>query len=226
MIQSRIASLINSIKDYVTYHGRLVLGATVLLCLVAYLGWKHSVWDQVESLESPITIAKEEYKNQGSTDHGASKKKGTHRDNKEMSKAEEKGKLLLGVRQVERPYPLQDMFQYDAGGMALPHNPSQEQTSDGKEKHQDSHSMETPQRRYRHRAQTGDVSLSHAVSPVKYHQVVRLGVIRGARTYVIVAIDGATYSLGLGETIDGIRIVAVDGDRVCVEEHGERRWIG
>lgn len=223
MIQSRIESLINFIKDYVTYHGRLVLGTTVLLCLVTYLGWTHSVWDEVETLESPVAVAKEEYKNQARPNVKSNRKKEYHRNDKNTNQVEEKGKLVLGVRQVQRPYPLQDMFQYDAGGTVMPHDTSKKETME--EGNRESPRKEQPQRR-RHTIHEVPPSLSPSLPQIQSHQVVRLGLIRGERTYVMLSIDGMTYTVGLGESIDGVRVIAVDGDRICIEERGERRWIG
>ena len=57
---SSVKDLYNRIVTYVRIHGRLVLGTTVLLCLICYLGWRESAWSEVESLRSPIQQAKEE----------------------------------------------------------------------------------------------------------------------------------------------------------------------
>ena len=51
---SSIQDLYNCIMKYIRTHGRLVFGATVLLCLICYLGWRESAWSEVEHLESPM----------------------------------------------------------------------------------------------------------------------------------------------------------------------------
>ena len=45
---SSTQDLYNQIKRYIRTHGRLVFGATVLLCLICYLGWRESAWSEVE----------------------------------------------------------------------------------------------------------------------------------------------------------------------------------
>ena len=56
---SSTQDLYNQIKRYIRTHGRLVFGATVLLCLICYLGWRESAWSEVEQLESPIQSHRE-----------------------------------------------------------------------------------------------------------------------------------------------------------------------
>ena len=59
---SSTQDLYNQIKRYIRTHGRLVFGATVLLCLICYLGWRESAWSEVEQLESPIQSHRESQK--------------------------------------------------------------------------------------------------------------------------------------------------------------------
>ena len=136
---SSVQDLYNQIEKYIRTHGRLVFGATVLLCLIFYLVWRESTWAEVEHLESPMqTHAKQEAKRatarEGMSDvtveenkdttvegqgqkkmkkNGDSRYKGkTRGDNKARSSQDTptESALRYSVRSVIRAYPLVDSF--------------------------------------------------------------------------------------------------------------------
>lgn len=136
---SSVQDLYNQIERYIRTHGRLVFGATVLLCLIFYLVWRESTWSEVEHLESPMQVhAKQEAKGararEGMNDatveenkdttvegqgqkkmkkNGDSKYKGKTRDDNKARSSQDtptESALRYSVRSVIRAYPLVDSF--------------------------------------------------------------------------------------------------------------------
>ena len=141
---SSVQDLYNQIERYIRTHGRLVFGATVLLCLIFYLVWRESTWSEVEHLESPMQVhAKQEAKRENKSDsyiagkgdaamegqegqniksHSDSKHTGKNKkeDTKEAASQEEstQSALRYSVRSVIRAYPLVDSFSNEVVPMA------------------------------------------------------------------------------------------------------------
>lgn len=133
---SSLKDLYNQIERYIRTHGRLVFGATVLLCLIFYLVWRESTWSEVEHLESPMQAhAKQETKGENKSDSyiagkGEAAMEGKegqnikrHRDSKQTGNNKKGGTkeamsqeeftqstLRYSVRSVIRAYPLVDSF--------------------------------------------------------------------------------------------------------------------
>lgn len=144
---SSVQDLYNQIERYIRTHGRLVFGATVLLCLIFYLVWRESTWSEVEHLESPIQVhAKQEAKGatarEGMSDvtveenkdttvegqgqkkmkkNGDSKYKGKTRDDNKARSSQDtptESALRYSVRSAIRAYPLVDSFSKEVVPMA------------------------------------------------------------------------------------------------------------
>ena len=141
---SSVQDLYNQIERYIRTHGRLVFGATVLLCFIFYLVWRESTWAEVEHLESPMQVhAKQEAKRENKSDsyiegkgdaamegqegqnikrHSDSKHTGKNKkeDTKEAASQEEstQSALRYSVRSVIRAYPLVDSFSNEVVPMA------------------------------------------------------------------------------------------------------------
>ena len=141
---SSVQDLYNQIERYIRTHGRLVFGATVLLCLIFYLVWRESTWAEVEHLESPMQVhSKQEGKvrnkndlfleekgdtaiegSEGQNIKGHSDSKHTDKNKKEDRKGavsqEEstQSALRYSVRSVIRAYPLVDSFSNEVMPMA------------------------------------------------------------------------------------------------------------
>ena len=114
---SSVKDLYNRIVTYVRIHGRLVLGTTVLLCLICYLGWRESAWSEVESLRSPIQQAKKEELDATQTNKKSEKNHDTHKKESKKhghkdttNETESQASLVYTVRNVIRAYPLADSF--------------------------------------------------------------------------------------------------------------------
>ena len=144
---SSVQDLYNQIEKYIRTHGRLVFGATVLLCLIFYLVWRESTWSEVEHLESPMQVhAKQEVKGataregmsdatvEGNKDttverqgqkkmkkNGDSKYKGKTRDDNKARSSQDtptESALRYSVRSAIRAYPLVDSFSNEVVPMA------------------------------------------------------------------------------------------------------------
>ena len=141
---SSAQDLYNQIERYIRTHGRLVFGATVLLCFIFYLVWRESTWAEVEHLESPMQVhAKQEAKRENKSDsyiagkgdaamegqegqnikrHSDSKHTGKNKkeDTKEAASQKEstQSALRYSVRSVIRAYPLVDSFSNEVVPMA------------------------------------------------------------------------------------------------------------
>ena len=178
---SSAQDLYNQIERYIRTHGRLVFGATVLLCLIFYLVWRESTWSEVEHLESPMQVhAKQEAKGatarEGMNDatveenkdttvegqgqkkmkkNGDSKYKGKARDDNKARSSQDtptESALRYSVRSVIRAYPLVDSFSNEV----VP-RPSKEEkeTSEGTARKKGDTLEGGPRPSYRHKSHRG-----------------------------------------------------------------------
>ena len=178
---SSVQDLYNQIERYIRTHGRLVFGATVLLCLIFYLVWRESTWSEVEHLESPMQVhAKQEAKGatarEGMNDatveenkdttvegqgqkkmkkNGDSKYKGKARDDNKARSSQDtptESALRYSVRSVIRAYPLVDSFSNEV----VP-RPSKEEkeTSEGTARKKGDTLEGGPRPSYRHKSHRG-----------------------------------------------------------------------
>ena len=178
---SSVQDLYNQIEKYIRTHGRLVFGATVLLCLIFYLVWRESTWSEVEHLESPMQVhAKQEAKGatarEGMNDatveenkdttvegqgqkkmkkNGDSKYKGKARDDNKARSSQDtptESALRYSVRSVIRAYPLVDSFSNEV----VP-RPSKEEkeTSEGTARKKGDTLEGGPRPSYRHKSHRG-----------------------------------------------------------------------
>ena len=236
--------LYNRIMKYIRTHGRLVFGATVLLCLICYLGWRESAWSEVENLESPMQTHREkdvigQNKNvkadkgveDGKTKSVQSGKKHKGRQQEKSSPLEEdtdKGKLIFPVRNVIRPYPLLDTFAQELTGAS-------QKTAVGA----DTNSMSNMKRKgngnknsmegYSIHAYGGDTDRNmyerHAVKPVKAVQVQLLGVIQGEVPVAVLDINGSTHTMYEGDVVDGVQVYTIHDTKVEIQVNGSMQWI-
>ena len=234
---SSVKDLYNRIVTYVRIHGRLVLGTTVLLCLICYLGWRESAWSEVESLRSPIQQAKEEELHEIQTNkkseknHDAHKKENKKRGHKDTTnETESQTSLLYPVRNVIRAYPLVDSF---ASNIPMRDKEEEERDKDNEEVH-DVDYKETRKSHGTHRRRTseGDTVMSdaHSEKPIQpskqvSHTVQLLGVVQGNTPLAVLAIDGTTHIVGVHEVIDGVQVVGIESMRVSIKDRREVRWL-
>lgn len=234
---SSVKDLYNRIVTYVRIHGRLVLGTTVLLCLICYLGWRESAWSEVESLRSPIQQAKEEELHEIQTnkksekDHDTHKKESKKRGHKDTTtETESQTSLVYPVRNVIRAYPLVDSF---ASNVPMRDTEEEETDKDYEEVHDINHKGKRKSRR-EHRKQSSEdnvvVSDTHSDRPIQpskqvSHIVQLLGIVHGSTPLAVLAIDGTTHIVGVHEVIDGVQVVAIESMRVSIKDRGEVRWL-
>ena len=234
---SSVKDLYNRIVTYVRIHGRLVLGTTVLLCLICYLGWRESAWSEVESLRSPIQQAKEEEIHATQTNkkseknhdaHKKESKKYGHKDTK--NETEGQASLLYPVRNVIRAYPLVDSF---ASNIPMRDKEEAETDKDNEETHDVDHKGKRKSHRtHRSRSSEGDTVMTDAhserpIQPAKQvsHTVQLLGIVQGNTPLAVLAIDGTTHIVGVHEVIDGVQVVAIESMRVSIKDRGGLRWL-
>ncbi len=234
---SSVKDLYNRIVTYVRTHGRLVLGTTVLLCLICYLGWRESAWSEVESLRSPIQQAKEEELHEIQTNkkseknhetHKKESKKHGHKDTK--NETDNQGSLVYPIRNVIRAYPLVDSF---ASNVPMRETEEGETDKDNEEVHDINHKGKRKSHR-EHRKQSSEgnvvVSDTHSDRPIQppkqvSHIVQLLGIVHGSAPLAVLAIDGTTHIVGVHEVIDGVQVVAIESMRVSIKDRGEVRWL-
>ena len=234
---SSVKDLYNRIVTYVRIHGRLVLGTTVLLCLICYLGWRESAWSEVESLRSPIQQAKKEELDATQTNkkseknHDTHKKESKKRGHKDTTnETESQASLLYPVRNVIRAYPLVDSF---SSNIPMRDKEEEERDKDNEETHDVDH-KETRKSHGTHRSRSfeGDTVMADArsekpIQPSKQvsHTVQLLGIVQGNTPLAVLAIDGTTHIVGVREVIDGVQVVAIESMRVSIKDRGEVRWL-
>lgn len=242
---SSVKDLYNQIERYIRTHGRLVFGATVLLCLICYLGWRESAWSEVEQLESPIQSHRESNRAEGGkqgntgtdsvSSEASSRKKHTAQKGKQSimkdSSIKEElsnGTLVFPIRNVLRPYPLVDTFSKELVG--------------AKEKGilgADSSGIDTKEKEIRRGRHTKEGNTDHVYQPLeikrtsKHHDRVHyqapvvhvLGIVYGDAPVAILEINGNTYTVYEGEQAEGVQVITIGEAKVQVQMNGSSRWI-
>lgn len=253
---SSVKDLYNQIERYIRTHGRLVFGATVLLCLIFYLVWRESTWSEVESLESPMQVhAKQEVKGErkgdtytedqkytaiegqkGQNIKGHSDSKYTDKNKKEDRKGavsqEEstQSALRYSVRSVIRAYPLVDSFSKEVVPMA---NKEEKETLEGTARKKGDKLEGDSHPSYRHRSHRGrndygegpTVGAGPRVSQAPPVRIVLQGTVVGDTSMAVVSINGTSYVLGEGESVEQVTIESIKEHRVLIRYKGESRWI-
>lgn len=234
---SSVKDLYNRIVTYVRIHGRLVLGTTVLLCLICYLGWRESAWSEVENLRSPIQQAKKEELDATQTNKKSEKNHDTHKKESKKhghkdttNETESQASLVYPVRNVIRAYPLADSF---ASNIPMRDKEESEKDKDNEEVHDVDHKGKRKSHRtHRSRSSEGDTVVvdAHSERPIQpskqvSHTVQLLGIVQGNTPLAVLAIDGTTHIVGVQEVIDGVQVVAIESMRVSIKDRGEVRWL-
>ena len=237
--------LYNQIKRYIRTHGRLVFGATVLLCLICYLGWRESVWSEVEQLESPVQSHRESNRaeggKQGNTDidsvpseasprkkHTAQKGKPSTMKESSTKEGSSNGTLIFPIRNVLRPYPLVDTFSKEIVGI------------NGKEMQGlDSSGIDTKEKEIRRGRHIKEGNTDHVYQPLeikrtsKHHDRVHhqvpvvhlLGIVYGDDPVGVLEINGNIYTVHEGEQAEGVQVITVGETKVQVQMNGPTHWI-
>ena len=242
---SSVKDLYNQIERYIRTHGRLVFGATVLLCLICYLGWRESAWSEVEHLESPVQAHRERNvlgeNDNVKTDKGAvdsniksvkgeKKQKGQKRETEQSTLESEGGKdkLVFPIRNVVRPYPLLDTFAKELTGASPKAVVGADMNSMSNMKRKgkgNKNSMEG----YSVHAYGGDTGRNmyerHAVKAVKAVQVQLLGIIQGVVPVAVLDINGSTHTVYEGDVVDGVQVHTITDTKVQVRVNGTASWI-
>ena len=212
---SSTQDLYNCIMKYIRTHGRLVFGATVLLCLICYLGWRESAWSEVEQLESPIQSHREndalgknkkgKFKDSSETlTHTSEKGEKKYRGKKHEKKREslegetDKGTLVFPIQNVVRPYPLLDTFKNSMEGYAV-------------------HAYDNNIGRNTH--------ARHEVGHVKEMQVQLLGIIQGEVPVAVLDINGSTHTVYEGDVVDEVQVYTIRNTKVQIQVNGSVQWI-
>ena len=237
---SSVKDLYNQIERYIRTHGRLVFGATVLLCLICYLGWRESVWSEVEQLESPIQSHRESNRAEGGkqrkTDidsvsseasprkkHTAQKGKPSTMKESSTKEGSSNGTLIFPIRNVLRPYPLVDTFSKEIVGI----------------KGLDSSGIDIKEKEIRMGRHTREGNTDHLYQPLevkrtsKHHDRVHhqapvvhvLGIVYGDAPVGVLEINGNIYTVHEGEQAEGIQVITVGETKVQVQMNGSTRWI-
>ena len=242
---SSTQDLYNRIMKYIRTHGRLVFGATVLLCLICYLGWRESVWSKVERLESPIQSRREsdvlERNNDKKTDEeevdtkiksakGEKKHRG-HQSEKKSSSLDEdtdKGKLIFPIRNVVRPYPLLDTFAKDLTG-ASPKAVVGADTNSMSNMKRKGKSQATIMGGYGGNFLSDDIGRSehsrYAPKHAKEIKVQLLGIIQGEVPVAVLDINGSTHTVYEGDVVDGVQVYRIYDTKVEIHVNGSIQWI-
>ena len=236
--------LYNQIKRYIRTHGRLVFGATVLLCLICYLGWREFAWSEVEQLESPIQSyresdalvqnkhvqSKEEAVNTNSKSiRGEKKQRGQQKEKKSAPVEEDtdKGKLVFPIRNVVRPYPLLDTFSKElsvvtsTAVLGADRSNMDNMNRKGKGKN----SMEG----YAVNSLSDDIGRSaynkHAQKHTNEIKVQLLGIIQGEVPVAVLDINGSTHTVYEGDIVDGVQVHTIRDTKVEIQVNGSVQWI-
>ena len=242
---SSTQDLYNCIMKYIRTHGRLVFGATVLLCLICYLGWRESVWSEVEQLESPVQSHREsdalgknkngKFEDSSETlTHTSEKGEKKYRGKKHEKKREslegetDKGKLVFPIRNVVRPYPLLDTFSKELSVVTptsvLSADRSNMDNMNRKGKG-NKHSMEG-YAVYAYGNDNGrNTHARHEVGHVKEMQVQLLGIIQGEVPVAVLDINGNTHTVYEGDIVDGVQVHTICDTKVKVQVNGSVRLI-
>lgn len=240
---SSVKDLYNKIERYIRTHGRLVFGATVLLCLICYLGWRESAWSKVEQLESPVQSHRESdvlgqsnyvKDGEGAKDTNTKPIKGTkksrgHETEKKNPSLEDdvgKGKLVFPIRNVVRPYPLLDTFSKEltrniptavvGTQKIIMDNMNGKGNKNSVEGYTvQSYGNDTGRNRYER----------HEVKHVKELQVQLLGIIQGEVPVAVLDINGSTHTVYEGDVVDGVQVYTITDTRVQIQVNGSVQWI-
>ena len=241
---SSTQDLYNRIMKYIRTHGRLVFGATVLLCLICYLGWRESAWSEVEHLKSPLQAHREkdvigQNKNVKAdkgvedvkTKSAQSGKKYKERQQEKSSPLEEEkdnGKLVFPIRNVVRPYPLLDTFAKELTG-ASPKAVVGADTNSMSNMKRKGNGNKNSMEGYSVHAYGGDMGRNmyerHAVKAVKAVQVQLLGIIQGVVPVAVLDINGSTHTVYEGDVVDGVQVHTITDTKVQVRVNGTASWI-
>ena len=241
---SSTQDLYNRIIKYIRTHGRLVFGATVLLCLICYLGWRESAWSEVEQLESPVQAHRERnvlgendsVKNDnGSVDIKTKsvqgQKKHKERQQEKSSPLEEekdKGKLIFPIRNVVRPNPLLDTFAQELTG-ASPKAVVGADTNSMSNMKRKGNGNKNIMEGYSVHAYGGDTGRNmyerHAVKAVKAVQVQLLGIIQGEVPVAVLDINGSTHTMYEGDVVDGVQVYTIHDTKIQIQVNGSTQWI-
>ena len=252
---SSVQDLYNQIEKYIRTHGRLVFGATVLLCFIFYLVWRESTWAEVEHLESPMQVhAKQEAKGENKKDlyieeKGESPIEGPGRKSvkrngysqhtgintkggaKSIASQEEstRSALRYSVRSAIRAYPLVDSFSKEV--MPMPGKEEKETLEGTARKKGGTLEGEHPSYHHRARKDHGDsgegatLGEGGRVTPAAPVRIVLQGTVVGDTSMAVVSINGTSYVLGEGESAEQVTIESVQEHRVLIRYKGESRWI-
>ena len=241
---SSTQDLYNYIMKYIRTHGRLVFGATVLLCLICYLGWRESAWSEVEHLKSPMQAHREkdvigQNKNvradkgieDGKTKSVQSGEKHKERQQEKSSLLEEekdKGKLIFPIRNVVRPKPLLDTFAQELTG-ASPKavvGADTNSMSNMKRKGNGNKNIMEGYSVHAYGDNTGrNMHERHVVKPVKAVQVQLLGIIQGEVPVAVLDINGSTHTVYEGDVVDGVQVYTIHDTKVQIQVNGSTQWI-
>ena len=241
---SSTQDLYNYIMKYIRIHGRLVFGATVLLCLICYLGWRESAWSEVEQLESPVqahrerdvigqnkNVKSDKWEEDGKTKTVQSGKKHKGRQQEKSSPLEEdtdKGKLIFSIRNVIRPYPLLDTFAKELTGASPKAVVGADTNNMGnmKWKGKGNKNIMEGYSAHTYGDNTGrNMHERHAVKPVKAVQVQLLGIIQGEVPVAVLDINGSTHTMYEGDIIDGVQVYTIHDTKVQIQVNGSMQWI-
>ena len=242
---SSIQDLYNCIMKYISTHGRLVFGATVLLCLICYLGWRESAWSEVEQLESPIQSHRESdalgqnkkrkiEDSSATPTHTSEKGEKQYRGKKHENKRESpegdtsNGKLVFPIRNVIRPYPLVDTFTKELTVVtptAVAGADRINMDNMNRKEKGNTNSMEG----YAVHAYGDDTGRNtharHEVKHVKEIQVQLLGIIQGEVPIAVLDINGNTHTVYEGDIVDGVQVHTIRDTKVQIQVNGSVRWI-
>ena len=241
---SSTQDLYNYIMKYIRTHGRLVFGATVLLCLICYLGWRESAWSEVEHLESSMQVHREKdvigqnknvKANKGVEDtkiklvNGDKKYKGRQQEkNFPLEEESAKGKLVFPIRNVVRPYSLLDTFAQELTG-ASPKavvGADTNSMSNMKRKGKGNKNIMEGYSVNAYGDNTGrNMHERHVVKPIKAVQVQLLGIIQGEVPVAVLDINGSTHTMYEGDIADGVQVHTIHNTKIQVQVNGSVQWI-
>ena len=242
---SSTQDLYNYIMKYIRTHGRLVFGATVLLCLICYLGWRESAWSEVEHLESPMQVHREsdalgknkngKFEDSSETlTHTSEKGEKKYRGKKHEKKREslegetDKGKLVFPIRNVVRPYPLLDTFSKELS-VVTPTSVLSADRSNMDNMNRKGKGNKYSMEGYAVHAYGNDngrnTHARHEVGHVKEMQVQLLGIIQGEVPVAVLDINGNTHTVYEGDIVDGVQVHTICDTKVKVQVNGSVRLI-
>lgn len=242
---SSVKDLYNQIERYIRTHGRLVFGATVLLCLICYLGWRESVWLEVEQLESPVQShrendalgknKKEKFEDSSVTvTHTSEKGEKKYRGKKHEKKSEslegetDKGKLVFPIRNVVRPYPLLDTFSKELS-VVTPTAVLSADRSNMDNMNRKGKGNKNSMEEYAVNTLSDDIGRSarnrHAQEHAKEIIVQLLGIIQGEVPVTVLDINGNTHTVHEGDIVDGVQVHTIRDTKVQIQVNGSVQWI-